>query len=357
MKQLIVFTGGHHNSTLEIAKLAQKQGFEVLWLGHKFNAGDNKSLSGEYMEVNESKIQFLELKTGRFYKKINLLEFVKIVFGFFQSFYYLLKYRPVLIFSSGGYMAVPVIITAWFLRIPSITHEQTVISGWANRAVAPFVRKILLTHESSLKNYPKNKSLVVGLPVRKELLDQRNSKVFHPKLIFITCGKQGSHIINNAIFPLIPSLAKKFTIVHQVGANVLTKDIDRARRIKDKLGKYSSRYQYAPYFVGKDSATFLRSADLVISRAGAHTIYELILLTKKAIIIPIPWVSHGEQKLNANLAKKRVGSFVIEEDSLSSGTLGGAIEAMSKMPKVRLPAKLENDVAERIMEIIQKELS
>jgi UDP-N-acetylglucosamine:LPS N-acetylglucosamine transferase len=93
----------------------------------------------------------------------------------------------------------------------------------------------------------KNKSIVVGLPVRKELLDQHNSKVFHPKLIFITCGKQGSHLINNALFPLIPELVKKFSVVHQVGANVLTKDMDRARRIKDKLGSYSSHYQYAPF--------------------------------------------------------------------------------------------------------------
>ncbi len=357
MKQLIVFTGGHHNSTLEIAKAAQKEGYEVLWLGHKFNSGDNKSLSGEFLEVTEAKILFLELKTGRFYKKINLFEGFKIVFGFFQSLYYLLKFKPSLIFSSGGYMAVPVVIVGWFLRIPSVTHEQTVVSGWANKAVTPFVKHILLTHESSLANYPKEKSLVVGLPVRKELLDKNNSKVFHPKLLFITCGKQGSHTINSALFPLIPDLVKKFTVIHQVGANVLTKDLDRARRLKEKLGKLSSRYQYAPYFVGKDSASFLRSADLVISRAGAHTIYELILLNKKAIVVPISWVSHSEQELNASLANEKVNSLVLSEKELSSETLMEAIVKANKLPKQKLPAKLENDVTEKIIEILKKELS
>jgi UDP-N-acetylglucosamine--N-acetylmuramyl-(pentapeptide) pyrophosphoryl-undecaprenol N-acetylglucosamine transferase len=254
-------------------------------------------------------------------------------------------------------MAVPVVIVGWVLGIPSITHEQTVISGWANKAVAPFVKKILLTHDSSLSNYPQEKSLVVGMPVRKELLDKNNSKVFHPKLLFITCGKQGSHTVNNAIFPLIPLLVKKFTIIHQVGANVLTKDIERARRLKEKLDKDASKYLYAPYFIGKDSASFLRSADLVISRAGAHTIYELILLNKKAIVIPISWVSHSEQELNAKLASEKVGSIVLSEKNLSSETLLEAITKSNKLPKQKLPAKLENDVTEKIIEIIKKELS
>ncbi len=357
MNKLILFTGGHHNSTLEIAKATQKNGFSVLWLGHKFNSGDNKSFSAEFQEVSQAKIQFLELKTGRFYKKIGLFEGLKIIFGFLQSFYYLLKFKPSLIFSSGGYMAVPVVIVGWLLKIPSITHEQTVVSGWANKAVAPFVRKILLTHQSSLKNYPKTKTKVVGLPVRKELLDINNSKVFHPKLLFITCGKQGSHLINRAIFPLIPELVKKYTIVHQVGANVLTKDLDRARRIKEKLGKNSNRYQYAPYFFGKDSATYLRSAEIVISRAGAHTIYELILLNKRAVIIPISWVSHQEQDQNASLAKRKIESVVLSEQKLSPETLLEAIETSNKRPKRKLPVKLTNNVTEKIILLIKEELS
>ena len=254
-------------------------------------------------------------------------------------------------------MAVPVVIVGWLLGIPSITHEQTVVSGWANKAIAPFVRHILLTHDSSLANYPIEKSQVVGLPVRKELIDKNNSKVFHPKLLFVTCGKQGSHTINSALFPLIPDLVKKFTVIHQVGANVLTKDLDRARRLKEKLGNLSGRYQYAPYFVGKDSASFLRSAELVISRAGAHTIYELILLNKKAIVIPISWVSHSEQELNAKLASEKVNSIVLPENDLCPERLMEAIQTANKLPKQKLPVKLENDVTEKIVEILKKELS
>lgn len=356
MKQLIAFTGGHHNSTLEVAKIALKNGYQAVWFGQKYNSGDNKSLSAEFQEVSQSQILFLELKTGKFYKKIGFLEGIKIIFGFLQAFLYLLKYRPAIIFSSGGYISVPVVIMGKLLGIPSITHEQTVISGWANKAISPFVSKILLTYESSIVNYPKEKSLVVGLPMRKEIADPSNTVKFSPKMIYITCGKQGSHFINKSLFPIIPELVKNFTVIHQTGANTLTKDTDRARRIKDRLGDFSDRYIYAPYFFAKDSATYIRSSDLVISRAGAHTVYELMMLKKKSILIPISWVSHQEQMLNAKLAHKEIDSLIIEEKDLNSETLLDSILNVSRQKSQKLPVKLDINVAEKILVEIEKVL-
>lgn len=354
MNKLIVFTGGHHNSTLEVAKQAMSQGYKAIWFGQKYNSGDGKSLSAEFQEVSISKIPFVELKTGKFYKKISLLEGLKIVFGFFQSLFYLIKYKPDLIFSSGGYIAVPVVIVGKLLGIPSITHEQTVVSGWANKAISPFVSKILLTHSSSLKNYSEGKSKVVGLPMRKELLDPKNIVQFKQKMIYITCGKQGSNIINRALFPIIPELVKHFTIIHQTGANTLTKDLDRARRIKDRLGEYTENYIYAPYFFAKESSMYIRSSELIISRAGAHTIYELITLNKKAILIPISWVSHKEQYLNAKLAEKEIGSIILEESNLNPENLLAAVLHLAKTSSRKLPGKLNDHVAEKIVAEIDK---
>jgi len=212
MKPLIAFTGGHHNSALVIAKHFQKEGYPIVWIGHKFASKGDKSLSAEYQEITAAKLRFLELKTGKFYHKFSLLEWFKIAFGFLQAFMYLVKYRPKLIFSSGGYLSVPVVIVGWFLGIPSITHEQTVIAGWANKAISPFVKKILLTHNSSLVNFPKDKSVVVGLPIRKELLNSKFNRKFDPKLIYFSCGKQGSHVINKALFPILPKLVEHFTV-------------------------------------------------------------------------------------------------------------------------------------------------
>lgn len=354
MKPLIIFTGGHHNSALEVAKEARKNGYELLWIGHKFTQRGDKSLSAEFQEVTANKIRFLELKTGKFYKKIDILEWIKIVLGFIQSFYYLLLNRPSLIFSSGGYLSVPVVIVGWCLRIPSITHEQTVVAGWANKAIAPFVKKILLTHESSLSNYPQSKTAVVGLPIRPELLQAKYSKKYKPPLLYITCGKQGSHIINQALFPIIPDLVKDFTVVHQTGASTLTKDIDRARRIKDRLGDLKSRYSYAPYYFSEDAVTYLRSAQIIISRSGAHSAYELMLLNKKSILIPIPWVSHNEQLLNAQLVSEQTGSLILEETDLNPETLLEAIRTVNKKAKTKPSIKLATNATQKILKVISE---
>lgn len=354
MKPLIIFTGGHHNSALEVAKALKKEGYQTLWIGHKFTQRGDKSLSAEYQEVTANKIRFLELKAGKFYRKFDLLEWLKIGLGFIQSLYYLILNRPALIFSSGGYLSVPVVIAGWVLRIPSITHEQTVIAGWANKAIAPFVSKILLTHNSSKSNYPADKSIVVGLPIRKELLSSKYSKKFTPKLLYITCGKQGSHVINQAVFPIIPKLVEKYTIVHQTGANTLTKDAERARRLKDKLGDLKSHYIYGPYFFSEDAATYLRSSSLVISRSGAHTSYEFMVLGKKAVLIPIPWVSHNEQLLNAKLVAKETGSTILEEKDLTPENLYQAIIDTDKVKKITPSVKLPTNATEKIIDIVHQ---
>ncbi len=353
-KKTIVFTGGHHNSGLEVALEARKTGYEVIWIGHKFASKGDKSLSAEYKEVVKNKVRFLELKTGKVYKQGNPLEYLKVFLGFIQSFSYLLKFKPDLIFSSGGFIAVPVVITGWILGIPSITHEQTVTAGWANRAISPFVKKILLTHQSSRKNFPKNKTYVVGLPLKKKLLGRLKKTNFKPKLLYITCGKQGSHIINSSVFPLIPKLVKKYTVVHQTGANTKTQDVSKARRLKNSLGKNSNRYIHAPYFFSNDAANYLKSAHLVISRAGAHTTYELCLLGKRVIFIPIPWVSHNEQFLNAKLASKSTTSLTLQEENLTPKTLMSAIKKLDEQKLNPVSKTLITNATQRIIKIFNE---
>lgn len=323
MKKLIVFTGGHYNSTLEVAKIAKRKGYRTLWLGIKYNLSSKQTLSPEYREVRQEGITFKALNTGRFYKKINLIEMIKILSGFFQSFYYLAKYKPNLIYSSGGYVSVPVVISGYLLGIPSVTHEQTVISGWANKAITPFVRRIFLTYDDIYHQYPKNKSVVTGLPLNTYLTSKggKSVKKSKRKTIFLTSGKQGSEIINNSFFPLVAKLAKKYRIIHQTGPNSLL----RANQIKESLGKDKKYYTFAEYFFAKDQAHNLKNSDLVISRSGAHTAYELIYLNKNSIVIPIPWVSHQEQLLNAKYAKSKINCDILEEKYLNPSTLENKI--------------------------------
>ncbi len=339
MKNTVVFTGGHHNSALVIALELKREGYQIAWIGHKFAAGGDKNVSAEYQEVIANQIPFYELKTGKFYRQVNPLTHLKTFFGFLQAFSYLLRLRPKLIVSFGGYLAVPVVLAGWLLRIPSVTHEQTVVAGWANRAIAPFVDKIFLTHASSLPSYPKKKSLVVGLPLRRELFDPNLKKKFTPKLLYISCGKQGSHLINQTLFSIIPQLVKRFTVVHQTGASTITRDIDKARRLRESLGDLAGRYQHAPYFFAREAATYLQSAEVVISRAGAHLTYELSLLQKRTVFIPISWVSHNEQLLNAREAVKVAPAVILAENDLTPESLLAAIKKVENMkPKAKVKA-------------------
>ncbi len=352
MKSPIVFTGGHHNSALVLAQALKKEGYQIAWIGHKFAAGGDKNVSAEYQEVTRNQIPFYELKTGKFYRQLNPLTHLKTLFGFLQAFFYLLSIRPKLIVSFGGYLAVPVIISGWFLRIKSVTHEQTVVAGWANRAITPFVDKIFLTHASSLASFPKRKSLVVGLPLRPELFDPKFKQDFSPPLLYISCGKQGSHLINSALFPIVTELVKRFNIVHQTGANSENRDLERARRLKDSLGEHSDRYHYAAYFFASQAATYLQSAKVVISRAGAHLTYELSLLQKKTVFIPISWVSHNEQLLNAQTASGLTPTVILEEKDLTPQTL---LEAINRVETMKPKTKVKTNPAratEKMLEVI-----
>lgn len=340
MKPAILFTGGHHNSALVIAGQLKKEGYPVFWIGHKFAAGGDKNVSAEYQEVTRSQIPFFELKTGKFYRQFNPFTHLKTIFGFFQALIILSRVKPKLIVSFGGYLAVPVVIAGWFLRIQSITHEQTVVAGWANRAISPFVKKILLTHSSSLPSYPKKKTMVVGLPLRPELFDAKLKQEFEPRLLYISCGKQGAHSINQVVFPIVRRLVERFTVVHQVGASTKTKDIDKARRLKESLGELKDRYHYGPYFFAKEAATYLQSASVVVSRAGAHLTYELSTLQKRTVFIPISWVSHNEQFLNATEASKLTSVVIIEEKNLNSDAL---IEAIDKVMTMKPKKKSNTD--------------
>lgn len=352
MKPTIVFTGGHHNSALVVALHLKKEGYQIAWIGHKFAAGGDKNISAEYQEVVGNEIPFYELKTGKFYHQFNPLIHLRTAFGFLQALFLLLMIRPKFIISFGGYLSVPVVIAGWLLHIDSVSHEQTVVAGWANRAITPFVKKMFLTHSSSLASYPAKKAMLVGLPLRPELFDSKLKRDFKPKLLYISCGKQGSHLVNSALFPLVPELVKRFTLVHQTGSNTQTRDIDKARRVKESLGEFSDRYQFAPYFFAKEAATYLQSANVVVSRAGAHLTYELSALQKRTVFIPISWVSHNEQLLNAKEATKNTPAIIIEEKNLTSQSLYDAINRVAKMKRTKKTERDPLSATRKIVDVI-----
>lgn len=300
----IVFCGGHHNSALVVAEELKKRGDEIYWFGHKYSMIGDKKPSAEFLEVTSRKIPFYEIKAGKMQKNYKFFQnLLRTPVGIWQSYFLLRMIRPDLIFSFGGYLAFPVAMVGFLLKIPIVTHEQTVISGLANRIIAKISKKIFISFPSSEKYFPCQKTVYTGIPLRKEIFFQGKEKYFDngKRTIYVTGGKQGSHIINEALFAIIPEVLDKFNIIHQCGSSSLYNDFKEANKIKESLGKKAESYLIKDYFFSEEIGKVFKSADFLISRAGAHTVYEIIALKKPSILIPIPWSTHHEQEKNAEL--------------------------------------------------------
>jgi len=307
----IVFTGGHHNSALVVARMLKKRGHQLFWLGHKKTMKKEKSISAEYLEVKKHGIPFFELQAGKFSQVFNPWQILKIIRGFFQAFKLLCQLKPDLIVSFGGYLSVPVVYSGFLLNVPSISHEQTSQAGLANRINSLITKRVFITWPSSKKYFPKQKTKLIGLPVREEFLKKKKKASqdyrFNKNLpvIFVIGGKQGCHFLNCLIEEVLEELLEKYNLVHQTGRIEKTNDWPRLRKKRAALSEeLKKRYLLKPYFYNQDMTFLLSKADLAVSRAGAHIIYELAMLGKPAILIPFPWANKQEQLKNAQLLQK-----------------------------------------------------
>src|SRR3989344_584125 len=342
----LVITGGHHTSAMPVIQELRKSHpeVEIFWIGHKYSLINNRNESLEYIEISKAEIPFYELKAGKVYKTTNVWMLLRIPLGFLQAFYLLLKIRPDVILSFGGYLAAPVVFAGWILGTPSVTHEQTVVLGYANKLVSYFSKKILISWESSRKHFRGDRTILTGIPLRKSILLQKtNSYEFINNLpvIFIICGKSGYHKINELVLANLKDLLSFVNIIHQTGSHSIYNDIvslkDRYRKIQNEIkGKY-----YAKEFILEDEIGEIYSkSDLVISRAGAHSVYELAVLKKPSILIPIPWVSHNEQLENAVMLKDLGLARVIEEKNLNYNELKKNIKwTLDNLDNIKKDAK------------------
>ena len=304
----VVITGGHHSSALPVVEKLKSEhsDIELYWFGHRFSQKGNKSDTLEYREITALNIPFYDLKAGKFYKTYNPVRLLKIPFGFFQAVFLLLKVKPDLIVSFGGYLAVPIVLAGWILGIPSITHEQTVVVGLANRLISKFAKKVLISWKTSEEYFDNKKVVFTGLPLRKSIFNaSSHSFGINQKLpsIYITGGKTGSHIINMLVLNILPELLKSYNVIHQCGEHSILNDYEKLLSKYAALGETKGRYFLRKFVFDDEIGEAFKTADVVISRSGAHTVMELIALEKPCILIPIPWASHNEQYENALLIK------------------------------------------------------
>lgn len=281
--------------------------------------------------------RFFNIDCGKFDRKnlnITLLGIPKIIRAFFTSLKLISQIQPNIIISFGGYVSVPVILAAFFKRVPSITHEQTLTNSLATRINSQFVTKVALSfdNQSQINQLPPSKIVVTGNLIRQEIFNKnsplfKNLKNKNFPLIYITGGNQGSIFLNNLVYQLLPSLTKKFIIVHQTG--------------KNNPASISTNY-FPMEFIGKEDIGFiLNHSSLVISRSGANICQELDILDKKSILIPLPFTQQNEQPKNAAWLKLRhpQTTVVLNQEKTTIKNLSAAIKRLSENEHVSYPTK------------------
>ena len=288
---------------------------EFIWIGTK--NGPEKELVETYG------LKFIPIGAGklrRYFSYLNILDFFKIFIAFFQSLYYLIRYRPCLVISAGGYVSVPLHFAAALLGIRSWIHQQDARVGMSNRLMAPLAKVITVALASNQAKFNPKKTLWLGNPIRPGLLqgDADKARVEFGlradlPVVFVTGGGTGSEKVNLMVVEALESLRGLCQIVHLTGKERSSEKTQGAQRL------YPDYHPVA--FVTSQMKDLYAVADIVVSRGGFGTISEIAALGKAAIIIP----KSGHQEENAKLLKKEGAVMVLDEDMDGGLQLGSML--------------------------------
>ena len=294
-------TGGHVIPILSLLESLQKEGFSCQFIGSK--NGIEKELIKE--------IPYFEISTGKFRRYLsvkNLTDPFKVVKGVGDSLKIMKRIKPDVVFSKGGFVTVPVVLAAKMLKIPVVIHESDITPGLANKIAIPFAKYVCTSFPETVSKIG-DKAILTGTPIRKEILNGDKKRLSYSlrnlPIVLITGGSTGSLAINNAVWNNIESLLADYNIVHLTGKGKMNEDIKRAGYIQ---------LQYA----NDEMAHLYDLADVVVSRAGANTLAELLALKKPNLLIPLPLSrSRGDQIENAKSFAEQGFSEILQEENLS----------------------------------------
>ena len=354
MKKIILTgggTAGHVTPNLALIPSLKEKNYEIRYIG---------SYQGiERKLIENAQIPYIGISTGKFRRYFDVKNFTdpfRVIKGFGEALKLIKRYKPDMVFSKGGFVAVPVVLAAKHLKIPVIIHESDMTPGLANRICIPAATRVCCNFPETLSYLPKNKAVLTGSPIRKELLEgDRMTGLNYAKLnenkpvILIIGGSLGSVTVNNAIRGILPKLLNNYQVIHICGKGNLDESLAGVR------GYVQYEYVDAPL------KHLFAAADLMISRAGANSICEILALRKLNILIPLSAAaSRGDQILNARSFSKQGFSYLLEEENLNGSTLLQAItdtfanrqNYLSKMESSEL-----HDAVDTIIKMIENLIS
>lgn len=359
----VVLTGGHAATTaVALVQEIKSEGlnWELTWIGVKNAIEGKKVVTLESEVLPRLGVKFLPLTTGRIQRRFTIWtipSFLKIPVGIIQAFYYLVKIKPSVVLSFGGFAAYPVVLDAKLLRIPVVIHEQTSVAGRSNILSVKFASEIAISRIGSKKYYPADKCVLTGNPVMKEITKIKPKLTLgNPPVIFVTGGSRGSQSINSALAPILKKLLSKYKVIHQTGGLDYLKFSDIKQKLPQALrNNYDVFIRVNPLEVYKT----YQESDIVVARAGANTVSEIMTVKRPAILIPLSISFMDEQTKNAEIAKAWGVAKIIRQDALTPEILFKNIEdSMNNfsgiVKGIRLKESPDRGASKKILVILKK---
>lgn len=315
MKKIIMTgggTAGHVTPNIALFPALKKEGYEISYIGSY--SGIEKEL------IKKQGIEYYGISSGKLRRYFDIKNFsdpFRVMKGYSEAKKILKHSKPDVVFSKGGFVTVPVVYAAKKLHIPVIIHESDLTPGLANKLAIPNATYVCHNFPETANHLPEEKSRLTGCPIRKELFEGDRDKGLrflgfdgNKPVLMIIGGSTGAKVINETVRESLDTLTKRYDIVHLCG--------------KDKLDEsYNNVEGYKQFeYISDELNDIFAASDVVISRAGANAICELLALNKPHLLIPLSAnASRGDQILNAKSFKKQGFSEVLEEEDMTTDSL------------------------------------
>jgi len=333
----ILFTGGgsggHFYPIIAVAQELNKLIDDQKIVGVQLHYMSNDPYDARVLFENS--ITFSKVEAGKvriYHSLLNVTDLFKTAFGSIRAIIKIFRLFPDVVFSKGGYPSVPVVLAARLFRIPILVHESDTVPGRANSWAGKFAAKVAIAFAEAAASFPKNKTALVGMPIRRDMLNpvrQGAHEFLHLDsaipTIMITGGSLGAQLVNNAILDVLPRLVEKYQVIHQCG----NANYDELRGRADVILRDNpnrSRYRLFDYLNESALRMSAGAADLAIIRAGATSIFETAQWGLPSIIIPITESNGDHQRKNAYSYARTGGGVVIEERNLTPNILYSEID-------------------------------
>lgn len=312
-------TAGHVTPNIALLPRLRELGYEISYMGSY--DGIEKKL------IEELQIPYYGISSGklrRYFDPKNFTDPFKVIKGYGEACRIIKKLTPDVLFSKGGFVSVPVVLAAKRYHVPAIIHESDMTPGLANKLCIPSAKKVCCNFPETIQYLPRDKAVLTGSPIRQELLkgDRLHALRFtglsaNKPVILVMGGSMGAAAVNEAVRRILPTLLKEFQVVHLCGAG----------KLDPSLGHLAGYVQYE--YIKNELKDLFALADIVISRAGANAICELLALKKPSLLIPLSAAaSRGDQILNARSFEKQGFSMVLEEEEITNEALLQAVHTL-----------------------------